>query len=152
MFSRLTFQSIYFKLPSFPITQLMNRNNAIPHIRGSLSCTEGPSWVRWWAVTHPGFITVWFIPMAAKTCFNWPVWAKKAKSIYWDCWPVTLSHLFQVPSQRLEREIQTQFFSIIKIDHQTKNYWWSVVNWQLTFKPPTYSCNSSSQTFECRWY
>ena len=81
MFSRLTFQSMHFKLSSFPITQLMNRNNAIPHIRGSLSCTEGPSWVRWWAVTHPGFITVWFIPMAARTCLDLEVqvWAKKNK-------------------------------------------------------------------------
>ena len=93
--------------------------------------------------THPGFINVWFIPMAAKTCFNWPVWAKKAKSIYWDCWPVTLSHLFQVPSQRLEREIQTQFFSITKIDHQTKNNWKFVVNCQSTFKPPTYNCDQT---------
>ena len=43
MFSRLAFQSMHLKLSSFPITQLMNRNNAIPHIRESLSCTEGLS-------------------------------------------------------------------------------------------------------------
>ena len=85
MFWRPAFQSMHLKLSSFPITQLMNWNNAIPHIRGSLSCTEGPLWVRWWAVTHPGFITVWFIPMAARTCFKRPVLAKKAKSFTENC-------------------------------------------------------------------
>ena len=43
MFSRLAFQSMHLRLSLFPITQIMNRNNAIPHIRESLSCTEGLS-------------------------------------------------------------------------------------------------------------
>ena len=43
MFTRLAFQSMHLKFSSFPITQLMNRNNAIPHKRESLSFREGLS-------------------------------------------------------------------------------------------------------------
>ena len=63
--------------------------------------------------------------MAARACLKWPGLGWKAKSITWDCWPVTASHLLKIPL----------FFQSPKLN-----------NWQSTFKPPTYSSHLQQNT------